>query len=115
VHARDLAGRAAEVGVHGVGGGDIVDSGAGRRDVARQGAICAPSCQCVHLGVVLKGSLKSHYADGTEDRIKAGEAYVAHPGHTPELFPDTEVIEFSPAADLAKTVEVTTANMKRAQ
>jgi hypothetical protein len=71
-------------------------------------------CQCTHMGVVLKGSLKYHYADGSEDLIGAGEAYVARPGHTPELFPDTEVIEFSPSAELAKTIEVVSANMAKA-
>jgi hypothetical protein len=71
-------------------------------------------CQSTHFGIVLKGSLKYHYADGTEDVIGPGEAYVARPGHTPELFPDTEVVEFSPSAELARTMEVVAANMKRA-
>lgn len=70
-------------------------------------------CQCTHTGVVLKGTLKYHYADGSEDVIGAGEAYVARPGHTPELYPDTEVVEFSPTAELARTVEVVTANMEK--
>jgi hypothetical protein len=71
-------------------------------------------CQCTHFGIVLKGGLKYHYADGTEDLIGPGEAYVARPGHTPELFPDTEVVEFSPSEELARTMEVVSANMKRA-
>jgi len=71
-------------------------------------------CQCIHFGIVVKGSLKYRYADGSEDVIKAGEAYVARPGHTPELFPDTEVVEFSPSAELARTFDVVMANMKRA-
>jgi hypothetical protein len=70
-------------------------------------------CQCTHVGMVLKGQLTYHYADGSEDVIGAGEAYVARPGHTPELFPDTEVVEFSPSADLARTIEVVTANMNK--
>ena len=53
-------------------------------------------CQCTHMGIVLKGTLKYRYADGSEDVIGAGEAYVARPGHTPELYPGTEVVEFSP-------------------
>jgi|SRR5215510_14823245 len=71
-------------------------------------------CQCTHFGIVLKGELLYHYADGTEDRVGPGEAYVARPGHTPELFPDTEVVEFSPKDELAKTIEVVSANIKRA-
>ena len=70
-------------------------------------------CQCTHMGIVLKGMLKYHYADGSEDVIRQGEAYVARPGHTPELYPDTEVVEFSPTGELAKTVEVVMANMKK--
>ena len=71
-------------------------------------------CQCTHLGIVLRGTLKYRYADGSEDVIQAGEAYVARPGHTPELYPDTEVVEFSPTDELAKTVEVVMANRKKA-
>jgi hypothetical protein len=71
-------------------------------------------CQCMHVGIVLKGQLTYHYADGSEDVIGAGEAYVARPGHTPELFPDTEVVEFSPTADLARTIDVVSANMSKA-
>lgn len=72
-------------------------------------------CQCPHMGIVLKGTLKYHYADGSEDVIGPGEAYVAKPGHTPELYPDTEVVEFSPTAELAKTVDVVMANMEKAK
>lgn len=71
-------------------------------------------CQCTHVGVVLKGQLTYHYTDGSVDVINAGEAYVARPGHTPELFPDTEVVEFSPSEELARTVEVVAANMNKA-
>ncbi len=70
-------------------------------------------CQSAHFGMVLRGRLVYHYADGTEDSIGAGEAYVARPGHTPELFPDTEVVEFSPTAELARTMEVVSANMSQ--
>jgi hypothetical protein len=70
-------------------------------------------CQCPHMGYVLKGKLAYHYADG-DDIIEAGEAYVARPGHTPEIFAGTELIEFSPTDELAKTIEVVTKNMKAA-
>ena len=67
-------------------------------------------CQCPHWGVVLKGKLIYHYADH-DDVITAGEAYYALPGHTPELFADTEVVEFSPTAELQETIEVINKNM----
>ena len=66
-------------------------------------------CQCPHWGVVLKGELTFRYAD-REETIKGGQAYYAPPGHTPILTDGTEVIEFSPSADLAKTMEVVMAN-----
>jgi len=68
-------------------------------------------CQAPHWGVVLKGKLVYHYADG-DDVVTTGEAYYARPGHTPEIFPGTEVVEFSPTADLQKTMEVVVKNMK---
>ena len=68
-------------------------------------------CQCPHWGVVLKGKLIYHYADGDEV-ITAGEAYHALPGHTPELFAGTEVIEFSPTDALQETINVVTKNME---
>ena len=67
-------------------------------------------CQCPHWGVVLKGKLIYHYADH-DDVITAGEAYYAPPGHTPELFAGTEVVEFSPTDALAQTIEVLEKNM----
>ena len=67
-------------------------------------------CQCPHMGYVLKGKVVYHYADG-DDVIESGEAYVAKPGHTPEIFAGTELIEFSPTDELAKTLEVVSRNM----
>jgi hypothetical protein len=73
------------------------------------------ACQCPHWGVVLRGRLTYHYTDGTVDEITAGEAYYARPGHTPEIHAGTEIVEFSPADDLAKTIEVVTRNLEGAQ
>ena len=38
--------------------------------------------------------------------------YYVGPGHTPEIFPDTEIVEFSPTAELNETMEVVTKNME---
>jgi len=67
-------------------------------------------CQCPHWGIVLRGKLVYHYADGDEV-ITAGEAYYAAPGHTPEIFPGTEVVEFSPTVELRKTLAVVMKNV----
>ena len=56
-------------------------------------------CQCPHWGVVLKGKLVYHYPEG-DDVITTGEAYYARPGHLPEIFAGTEVVEFSPTEEL---------------
>jgi hypothetical protein len=71
-------------------------------------------CQCPHWGVVLKGKLVYHYAEGDEV-ITEGEAYYAPPGHTPEIFAGTEVVEFSPTGELEKTVAVVNKNMEEQQ
>jgi hypothetical protein len=60
---------------------------------------------------VLKGKLVYQYADG-DDVIEGGQAYYARPGHLPEIFAGTEVVEFHPTDELAKTMEVIEDNMK---
>jgi hypothetical protein len=70
-------------------------------------------CQCPHWGVVLRGRLVYHYAD-RDDVVTTGEAYYAHPGHTPEIYAGTEVVEFSPTAELQKTIAVLNKNMESA-
>ena len=69
-------------------------------------------CQCPHWGVVLKGTLIYDNADGSQDVIGAGEAYYVGPGHLPRLTAGTEIVEFSPTAELAKTVEVINRNLE---
>jgi mannose-6-phosphate isomerase-like protein (cupin superfamily) len=71
-------------------------------------------CQCPHWCVVLKGKVTFHYGERAET-IEAGEAYFAPPGHTPELHAGTEVVEFSPTAELARTLEVVKANVENAE
>jgi len=72
------------------------------------------ACQAVHLGHVLHGKLIFHYKDGTTDVAEAGQAYVTRPGHTPELFPDTEVVEFTRTEELEATLAQMMRNMKTA-
>ena len=68
-------------------------------------------CQSPHWGYVFKGKLVYHTADG-DIEITDGEAYYVGPGHTPEIFPHTEIVEFSPTAELNETMEVVTKNME---
>ena len=69
-------------------------------------------CQCPHMGYVIKGRVKFAFADGTEELYEGGDAYYAPPGHLPTLYAGTEVVEFSPTAELQKTLEVVSKNME---
>lgn len=53
-------------------------------------------------------------ADGHSETYEVGNAYHAPPGHSPSLFAGTELVEFHPTEELAKTVEVVTKNMEAA-
>ena len=71
-------------------------------------------CQAPHWGYVVKGKLKFTFADGHDETYEAGDAYYAPPGHLPHLFAGSEVVEFSPSAELAATMEVVEKNMEAA-
>ena len=62
-------------------------------------------CQCLHLGVVVKGSFRVTYLDGREERVGEGEAYCLEPGHFVEAIEHTQVIEFSPREEHERTMQ----------
>jgi hypothetical protein len=70
-------------------------------------------CQAAHWGYVITGKVTFKTADG-EDIFESADAYYVPPGHTPKLFAGTEVVEFSPTAELQRTLEVVTRNMEAA-
>ena len=70
-------------------------------------------CQCPHWGYVIAGRLTLRYADHDEV-YEAGDAYVAPPGHLPLVAAGTQVVEFSPTEELARTMEVAARNMAAA-
>lgn len=67
-------------------------------------------CQCPHWGYVTKGRMVVS-AGGRDVAVGPGEAYYAAPGHSVRFDEDTELIEMSPQAELAKTMAVITANL----
>jgi len=72
-------------------------------------------CQCAHWGYVLQGKMTMRYADHDEV-FEAGDAFYAPPGHVPITNePDTELLMFSPSADLKKTQDAIMLNMKAMQ
>jgi hypothetical protein len=70
-------------------------------------------CQSAHWGYVLSGKVAFRYAD-REELYEAGDAYYAPPGHTPLIYADTEVIEFSPTEAFDETIRVVTDNLHAA-
>jgi mannose-6-phosphate isomerase-like protein (cupin superfamily) len=71
-------------------------------------------CQSRHWGYVLKGRLTFKYADHQET-CEAGDAYYGPPGHVPEVTAGTEVVEFSPAEEYRRTLEVIARNFAALQ
>jgi hypothetical protein len=67
-------------------------------------------CQCPHWGYVLAGKITFRFADHDEV-YEAGDAFYAPPGHLPLPTGGTSIVEFSPAAEKAKTDEVIGRNM----
>jgi hypothetical protein len=67
-------------------------------------------CQSPHWGYVKAGRVRFKYADHDEV-YEGGDAYYAPPGHVPVIEAGTEIVEFSPVAEYAETMEVVAPNM----
>jgi len=70
-------------------------------------------CQCPHWGYVTSGRITFRWPDRMET-YAAGDAYYAPPGHLPLVTAGTSVVEFSPTAELAETMEAVERNLKAA-
>src|SRR5437764_11225872 len=70
-------------------------------------------CQSRHWGYVLQGRLTFRYAD-RDEVYEAGDAYYAPPGHIPVVTAGTEVVEFSPTDEYAKTQAALARNLAAA-
>ena len=66
-------------------------------------------CQASHWGYVIKGKLGYRTAAG-EETYEAGTAYHVGPGHTPVAYAGSEIVEFSPTDEYARTMEVVARN-----
>jgi len=67
-------------------------------------------CQSPHWGYVVRGRITFRYADHDEV-YETGDAYYAPPGHIPVITAGTEIIEFSPTDEYARTMEVLERNL----
>jgi hypothetical protein len=68
-------------------------------------------CQSAHWGFVQRGKVTYRFSDH-EETYETGDAYYVPAGHTPVLYQGTELVEFSPTAELQQTMEVVTKNME---
>jgi mannose-6-phosphate isomerase-like protein (cupin superfamily) len=68
-------------------------------------------CTCPHGGYVFKGRMIVRY-DDHEEVINAGEAFYMPPGHAPEAEAGTELLQFSPADQLAEVEAAIFASMQ---
>jgi hypothetical protein len=71
-------------------------------------------CQCPHWGVVLEGSINLRYADGTEETVRAGEAYYWPAGHTGWTDEGVVFFEVSPAAAIQPVLDHLAAQLSAA-
>jgi hypothetical protein len=69
-------------------------------------------CQCPHWGYVLSGRVTFRFAD-REEIVEAGDAFYLEPGHVPVSHePGTELVQFSPSEELARTEQAIMRNME---
>jgi hypothetical protein len=68
-------------------------------------------CQCRHLGYLVSGCFRVVYLDGSEETVRAGQAYVLEPGHFVQTLEATELVEFSPREEHDRTMAAIAANM----
>lgn len=67
-------------------------------------------CQCPHWGVVTAGQITFRWAD-RDETYGEGDAYYAPPGHVPFVVAGTTLVEFSPTAELDRTMAAVAANL----
>ncbi|MFI6847292.1 hypothetical protein OG535_34620 [Kitasatospora sp. NBC_00085] len=65
-------------------------------------ALPGGACQCPHWGYVIAGRMR--YVFGDRDEVyEAGDAFYQPPGHRPYVEAGTELLQFSPTDQLART------------
>ena len=66
-------------------------------------------CQAPHWGYVFSGKIVVDYGD-RQETIEGGQAYYIAPGHKLTFLEDSEALEFTPTAELEKTLEAARRN-----
>ena len=88
-----------------------VDAGAVPADESLFKGLPDDRCQCDHWGYLFSGSFRVTYLDGTEEIVRAGEAYHLRPGHFVRTLEPVELIELSPVEDHDRTMETIARNL----
>jgi hypothetical protein len=91
-------------------------------ETLRSGVDPAPSfkglpddrCPCPHWGLVMSGRLTMRYRDHDET-FEPGDVFYLPPGHLPLAAPNTELITFSPTAELREVNAVMAKNQETMQ
>ena len=72
-------------------------------------------CQCPHWGYAISGGMTFRFAD-RDEVVEAGDAFYMPAGHVPvKHVPGTEIVLFSPTAELRETEEAMQRNMEAMQ
>jgi mannose-6-phosphate isomerase-like protein (cupin superfamily) len=71
-------------------------------------------CSCPHWGYVFKGRLTYRFAD-REEVFEAGDAFYLPPGHVPVAEAGSELVQFSPTAELRAIEAVMLENVQAMQ
>ena len=61
-------------------------------------------CPCAHWGYIFKGALNVRYIDGTEEAIKAGDAFYLPPGSNVRTDEHTTFLLLSPEREHAEVM-----------
>ncbi len=71
-------------------------------------------CSCPHWGYVIKGRFTYRFAD-REEVFEAGDAFYLPPGHIPVAEAGSELVQFSPTAELRAVDAVMLENVQAMQ
>jgi hypothetical protein len=77
-------------------------------------ALPGGACQCPHWGYVIAGRVR--FTSGDQEEVyEAGDAFYQPPGHRPYVDAGTELLQFSPTEELARTERAIEEWMSRQQ
>lgn len=62
-------------------------------------------CQSPHWGYLIEGELTAAFADGSEEKVSAGDLFYWPPGHTVRVSVDSEFVLFSPQHEHAGVLD----------